>query len=275
MEIFILLQKALQYEFMQKALVCGILISICASLLGVFLVLRKYSLISDSLSHVSFATVAIALLFGLSPLLVSIPLVIMASLLITKLTEKAHLYSDSAIGLVSASSVAIGVMIISLSKGFNVDIYSYLFGSILAINNLEVILSICISFMVVSVILIYSNDLFLISYDEDFARVSKINIKWINILFSVLQSITIVIGVRIVGALLISSLIIFPAITSLQIARNFRFMLLLSVVISITSVILGIFLSFLFNVPTGATIVVVNSTLFLLFFVINKAFKLK
>ena len=270
MGVFELLLKAIQYDFVHKALICGIFISAAASLLGNFLVLRKQSLISDGLSHVCFATVSISLFFGLSPLLASIPLVIFASILINKLSEKADLYNDSAIGLVSAFSIAIGVVIISISKGFNIDIYSYLFGSILAINQLEVILSLIVSVIVIFLIVIFFNDLFLLTYDEDYAHISKVKIKFINIILGIIQSITIVIGVKIVGAMLMSSLIIFPAISSLQIADNFKKMIIISLIISILSVIVGIFLSFLLNFPTGATIVIINGLIFTVLFITKR-----
>ena len=275
MDIFFLLQKALQYDFIQKALVCGVLIAVTSSLLGVFLVLRKLSLISDGLSHVSFAAVAISLFFGLTPLFASIPIVILASLAITKLSEKANMYSDSAIGLVSALSIATGVIIISVNRGFNIDIYSYLFGSILAISGFEVTLSVIISVIVIAIIFIFFNELFLITYDEDYASISKIKLKTVNLTMSIIQSVTIVIGVKIVGAMLMSSLIIFPAVSSLQLAKNFRHMIALSVSISVISVVSGIFLSFLLNTPTGATIVVTNGFIFAVFFSINKIFKIK
>lgn len=265
-----LIQKAFEYEFLQKALLCGVLIAVTSSLLGVFLVLRKQSLISDGLSHVSFASVAVALFLGWSPVIVSIPIVIFASILINKLSEKASLYNDAAIGLVSAMSIAIGVSIVSLSKGFNVDIYSYLFGSILAISSLEVVLSLVIAIAVVTTIILFFNELFLLTFDQDYAHISKIKIDLIQLVFSVIQSVTIVIGVKIVGAMLISSLIIFPAISALQIAKNFRTMITFSLILSVTSVVLGILFSFLLNTPTGATIVIINGLFFIALFTINK-----
>ena len=275
MEIIELLAKSLQYGFIQKALLCGILIAICSSLIGIFLVLRNYSLISDGLSHVSFATVSIGLLIGISPILVSIPLVIIASILITKLTEKANLYGDSAIGLVSGFSLAIGVTIISLGKGFNVDIYSYLFGSILAISSLEVVFSMILFIIVSLMFIFFYNDLFLITFDEEYAKVAKINLKFVNLIFTIIQSITIVIGVKIVGAMLISSLIIFPTIISLQIAKKFKNMVIFSVIISVFSVTAGIFISFLLNTPTGATIVIINTIIFVIVLGLNKILKIK
>lgn len=275
MEWFELFGNALKYDFIQRALVSGLVLSVTTSLLGVFLVLRRMSLISDGLSHVSFGAVALSLFMGLPPLYASIPLVILASLAIGKLSEKKHLYGDAAIGLVSAFSIAAGVIIISMSKGFNIDIYSYLFGSILAISDLEMVLSVVVSAVVVTTIILFFNELFLLTSDEDYARVSRVNMRLLNLMFSVIQSVTIVIGIKIVGAMLMSSLIIFPAVTSLQVSTNFRKMILLSILISMLSVAAGILLSFAANTPTGATIVVINSIFFLVFFFINKVLKIK
>ncbi|HQB60545.1 MAG TPA: metal ABC transporter permease, partial [Spirochaetota bacterium] len=185
------------------------------------------------------------------------------------------IYSDSAIGLVSSLSIAVGVLIVNVGSGFNVDIYSYLFGSILAISPIETALCIAASLITIVLIIIFFNDLFLISYDEDYARISGINVKMLDLTFSIVQSVVIVVGIKIVGAMLISSLIIFPAITSLQIARSFKSMIVFSVSISLLSVIIGIFSSFVFNAPTGATIVLLNGILFLIFFILNKIFKFK
>ncbi|HRU43120.1 MAG TPA: metal ABC transporter permease, partial [Spirochaetota bacterium] len=251
MELISLLLRSVQYEFIQKALLSGTFLAISSALLGVFLALQRKSLISDGLSHVSFATAALALLIGLSPLIISLPLVILASILINKLVSHAHIYSDSAIGLVSSLSIAVGVLIVNVGSGFNVDIYSYLFGSILAISPIETALCIAASLITIVLIIIFFNDLFLISYDEDYARISGINVKMLDLTFSTVQSVVIVVGIKIVGAMLISSLIIFPAITSLQIARSFKSMIIFSVSISLLSVIIGIFSSFVFNAPTG------------------------
>lgn len=274
-DIFFLIEKSMQYGFMQKALLCGIFISVASSILGIFLVLRKYSLISDGLSHVSFTAVAIALTAGISPVAVSIPIVILASLLIYKLSEKANVYSDAAIGLVSAVGVAAGVTIISMGQGFNIDIYSYLFGSILAVTSFDVYLSLIIAAAVIIITIFYRKELFMITFDEDYALVSKVNVKLINSIMTVVQSIVIVIGIKIVGAMLMSSLIIFPAIISLQVAKSFKSMVIYSVSLSVFSVVFGIFGSFILNSPTGASIVIVNVFLFIIFYSANSILKIK
>lgn len=265
-----LIIEAVQYDFMLKALLVGSLIAICCSFLGIFLVLKKYSMIGDGLAHVSFATIAIALLLAASPLLVSIPLVILSSFVILKLNEKADLHGDAAIGLVSSFSVAAGVLIASISRGFNVDLFSYLFGSILVISNMDVVLSVILSVVVIFMIFFFYNNLFAITYDEEFATVMGLNTRTMNYLISVLTSITIVLGIRVVGTMLISSLIIFPTVTALQVAKGFKSTIFVSSAVSVSCVILGVFISFIMDLPTGATIVMLNALCFAVFFCIKK-----
>lgn len=267
---FLLLIESLQYDFMLRALLVGSLIALSAAFLGVFLVLQRQSMIGDGLAHVSFATIAIALFFNQSPLLVSIPLVILASFLIIKLNDKAGINGDAAIGLISAFAVALGVMISSLSQGFNIDLFSYLFGSILVISKLDVILSIFLSIVVIILIVFNYNSLFAMTYDQEFASVIGLNINKMKYLISILTSITVVLGIRVVGTMLISSMIIFPTVTALQVSNSFRQTILISAIISILSVIFGIFISYLFNLPTGATIVIINALIFTIILFLTK-----
>ncbi len=254
----------LSFTFMQRAFIVGSLIAISSSFLGIFLVLRKYSMIGDGLAHVSFATVALALLLNQSPLVISIPIVILASFLILKLSEENKIGGDAAIALVSSTSVALGVFISSLAKGFNVDLFSYLFGSILIISRLDVILSIILSIVVISTVLWFYHDLFAVTYDMDFAKVKGINTKRINQIIAMLTSITIVLGIRVVGTLLISSFIIFPTVIALKIGTGFKQTIALAVTVSLFSVIVGILISIIFDFPTGSTIVLLNAILFMM-----------
>lgn len=265
-----LIAEITNYDFMKRALLVGILIAICCALLGVFLVLKKYSLIGDGLAHVSFASVAIALLLSASPLLISIPIVILASFLILKLNEKAEIHGDAAIGLVSAVSVASGVLIASLSKGFNIDLFSYLFGSILIISRTDVIISIILSILVIAGIFFFYNSLFAVTYDEEFAHVIGINTKTMNYIISILTSVTIVIGIRVVGTMLISSMIIFPTVTALQVAKGFKSTITISLVISIVCVVFGLILAYALNFPPGATIVLMNAICFIVFYMFKR-----
>lgn len=261
--------EALQYAFIQKALIAGVLIATSCSFLGVFLVLKKFSMIGDGLAHVSFATVAIALLLALPPLLVSIPLVILSSFLILKLNEKANLHGDSAIGLVSSLAVAIGITIASLAQGFNIDLFSYLFGSILAISSLDVILSLVLSVGVIATSLFFYHDLFAITYDEHYAQISGLKVKQLNYLMTILTSVTVVLGIRVVGTMLVSSLIVFPAVTALQVANSFKRAIGIAVGVSIVCVVLGVLLSYVFNLPTGGSIVILNAISFGLAFLVK------
>ena len=265
-ELLATLQAAWSYDFVRKALLVGVLIALCCSFLGVFLVLKKYSMIGDGLAHVSFASVAIALLLSASPLPVSVPLVVLASLAILKLSESARLHGDAAIGLVSSFSVAAGVVIASLANGFNVDLMSYLFGSILVIRDADVVLSVILSVVVITTVLAFFHPLFAAAYDEEFAQVSGIKVKRGNQLLAVLTAITIALGIRVVGTMLISSLIIFPTVTALQLSRSFKGTIVLSSVVSFGCVLVGIFVSFLFDLPTGGTIVMLNAACFGAFF---------
>lgn len=265
-EVFSLIIEAFQYQFMQRAMIVGVLIALSSSMLGIFLVLKKYSMIGDGLAHVSFATVAIALFFQASPLLVSIPIVTIASIFIMQLNEKAGIHGDAAIGLVSSFSVALGVLLSSVSGGFNVDLFSYLFGSILAIRQTDVYFAFALTFLVVSMIILFYNDLFAITHDEAFASVIGVKTKRMNYLIATLTSITIVLGIRVVGTMLISSMIIFPTVTALQATRSFRATIIISSAVAVTSVMVGIVGSFVLNVPSGASIVIVNAFIFLLFF---------
>lgn len=252
----------LQYSFIQKAFVAGSFVALACSSLGLFLVLRKMSLIGDGLSHVSFGAIALGLFFGLYPFYVAVPVVILASILILKISEKARVYGDAAIGIVSAVGIASGVILASLSKGFNVDLFSYLFGNILAISASEAILSVALSGIVMLVIYFFYWDLFSATFDEEYAKTTGIKTNLINTLLTILTAITVVLSVKIVGIMLVSALLILPAVTALQISKKFKTALILGGLISLVSVVFGIVVSFFLDLPAGATIVMLNAMLF-------------
>lgn len=265
METIELIREAMSLAFMQRAMIVGTAIALSSALLGIFLVLKKYSMIGDGLAHVSFATVAIALLLGASPLLVSIPIVTIASIFIMQLNEKAGIHGDAAIGLVSSFSVALGVLISSVAGGFNVDLFSYLFGSILAIKETDMYLSIILAGLIISLIILFYHDLFAVTHDEAFASVIGIGTKRMNYLIATLTSITIVLGIRVVGTMLISSMIVFPTVTALQVSKSFKSTIIISAIVSIIAVTTGVIGSYVFNFPSGASIVMINAFLFILF----------
>ncbi len=257
------------YSFMVRAFIVGILISLCASLIGVSLVLRRNSMIGDGLSHVSFGAFAIATILGFAPLEFATPIVIIVSFFILKLNNNSKIHGDSAIALISASSLAIGTFAISVTKGVNTDINSYLFGSILSINRTDLIISIILSILVMLLYIISYHKIFAITFDEDFAKSIGINTDLYNMIFASLCSITVVLGMRLMGSLLISSLIIFPTLSSMQIFKNFKSVVISSVFISIISFIIGLVISFIYATPTGATIVIMNLIVFMIFKVIS------
>lgn len=263
MEILQQIHEALRYAFIQRAIIAGLFMALGCSCLGVFLVLRRFSLIGDGLAHVSFAAVALGLLFRTQPILVSIPLVGLASLLIFKLNEKAAVYGDTAIGLVSSFGIALGVIIASTAGGFNVDLFSYLFGNILSVSSFEVWMTVIISLIVALIVILFYHDLFAITFDEEYAKVSGINVSLVNRILILLTSLIVVLGIKIVGTMLVSSLIILPAAAALQVVKSFRSTIVLAGIFAVTSVILGIFISYILNLPSGATIVMVNFIFFI------------
>jgi zinc transport system permease protein len=258
------------YVFIQKALITGSFIAILCSSLGVFLVLRRLSLIGDGLAHVSFGSIALGLFLGFYPIYIAIPVVMISSILILKLVEKANIYGDAAIGIISSLGIAAGVILASISNGFNIDLFSYLFGNILAISNNEMYLSVLLSLIVIIIIITYYNDLFSITFDEEYAKVSGVNTKKINHFLVLFTAISVILAIKVVGTMLVSALLIIPPVTSLQISKGFKSSIWISVILSATSVILGIFISYYIDIPTGATIVLVNLAFFLISFVIKK-----
>jgi len=263
------ISEALQYTFIQRALVAGCFIALSCAFLGIFLVLRRFSLIGDGLAHVSFATIALGLFLHTQPMIISIPLVAVASLWILRLTERSQIYGDAAIGLISALGIASGVMFASLAGGFNIDLFSYLFGNILVVSSIEVWLSVGLSTLVLVLVALFYHDLFSITFDEEYARVSGVRVGMINKILIMLTAVTVVLGIKIVGTMLVSSLIILPAVTALNLVRGFKAGILAASILAVSSIILGIFISYVFDLPSGATIVLINFVFFLVSFPIR------
>lgn len=258
-----------QYGFLLRALAAGSLIAALCAILGVFLVLRRLSLIGDGLAHVTFGSVAIALLLRFQSVYVSlaaIPCVLLSALGILKLAERARIYGDAAIGIVSSLGIATGIMLASMAGGFNVDLFSYLFGNILSISPFELGQTVVLFVVVCLTVFLFYNELFAITFDEELARTSGIKVDRINAVLVLLTALTVVLAMKVVGIMLISALLILPAVTALQFARGFRTAILLAAAVGIATVTAGIVVSFLANLPTGATIILLNVTLFLLSF---------
>lgn len=251
------------YPFMMRALVTGTAISFCAALLGVILVLKRYSMIGHGLADVAFCAVSLAVAVGLSPnehIIISLPVVVIASFVIMNLTKRDG-KGDVAIGMVSTGALALGIIITSLSDGLNVDPTDYMFGSILATSSSDMYLSLILVLIVLIVFVFFYNRLFLITYDESFAESGGISVNFYQFLVSFLTALTIVIGMRIMGTLLISSLIIFPAVTSRRLVHSFRSLIMLSAIVSVACFWVGLLMSYYLDLPTGASIVAANIAL--------------
>lgn len=270
-----LINEFLSFDFIKRALLVGTLVSLCAALLGVSLVLKRYSMIGDGLSHVGFGALSIAMALNLAPLQVSVPVVIIAAFFLLKLSENSKIKGDSAIALISSSAIAIGVIATSLSKGMNTDVMSFMFGSALSITDSDAKISIILSTFVIILFILFYNKIFAVTFDESFAKASGTNVKIYNMLIAFLTAITIVIGMRIMGTMLISSLIIFPALSSMRVFKTFKNVIISSALISIFCFGIGIFASFIYEIPAGASVVVTNLIIFIFFCMVGYIIKKK
>ena len=263
--MFDLLGDMFSYSFMIRALIVGLLVSLCSALLGISLVLKRYSMIGDGLSHVGFGALAIAASAGLAPLSVAIPVVVGSAFLLLRVSENSRIKGDAAIGMISTGALAIGVMVLSLSKGMTTDINNYLFGSILAMSESDVWLSVVLAALVLLMFGLFYRKLFAVTFDETFARATGLRAGFYNMLLAILTAVTIVLGMRMMGAMLISSLILFPALTAMRLCKSFHGVTLCAALVSIVCFLLGLISSYLYNTPTGASVVVANIVAFLLF----------
>jgi zinc transport system permease protein len=250
---------------MQRAIIVGLLVALCAALLGVSLVLKRYSMIGDGLSHVGFGALAVATATQLAPLTVSIPVVMTAAFFLLRISENSRIKGDAAIALVSTSSLAIGVVVISLTTGMNTDVCNYMFGSILSIKKNEVVLSVILAAVVLVLFVLFYSKIFAVTFDETFARATGTPAGVYNTLIALLTAVTIVIGMRLMGALLITSLIIFPALTSMRLCKKFKSVIICSAVVSVICVFAGLAISAMYNTPAGASVVIINIGFFIIF----------
>jgi zinc transport system permease protein len=259
------LAEMFSYTFLVRAVVVGLLVALCSALLGVSLVLKRYSMIGDGLSHVGFGSLAIATALHAAPLAVSIPIVVLAAFLLLRVSENSKIRGDAAIALISTSALAIGVIVISMTTGMNTDVCNYLFGSILAMSRADVYLSVVLSAVVLVLFVLFYNRIFAVTFDESFARAAGMKVGAYNALIAALTALTIVLGMRMMGALLITSLMIFPALTSMRLFKKFRSVIVCSAVVSVVCFFVGVVLSYLYATPTGASVVAVNIAAFAAF----------
>lgn len=250
--------EMLSYPFMVRAFAVGILVSLCSALLGVSLVLKRYSMIGDGLSHVGFGALAVAAALNAAPLAVAIPVVVTAAILLLRVSGSSKIKGDAAIALISTSALAVGIMVISMTTGMNTDVYNYMFGSILAMSSQDVKMSVLLSAAVLVLYVFFYHKIFAITFDETFAQATGVRTGLYNTLIAVLTAVTIVLGMRMMGTLLISSLIIFPALTSMRVCKTFRSVTVSSAVVSVVCFCIGITVSYFFAAPAGASVVIVN-----------------
>jgi len=255
--MFSIWQEMFSYSFMVRAIVVGSAVSLCAALLGVSLVLKRYSMIGDGLSHVGFGALSIAMAMNLAPLKIAVPVVVIAAFFLLRISQNSKIKGDAAIGLISSTSIAIGVTVTSLTSGLNADIK----------------ISIVLSVLVFILFVIFYDRIFATTFDENFAKATGVKVELYNMLIAFLTAITIVLGMRIMGTMLISSLIIFPALTSMRVFNSFKSVIISSGIISVACFFIGMTVSFLYSTPAGASVVLVNAVAFLIFSVIGMVTK--
>ncbi|MDO8486226.1 MAG: metal ABC transporter permease [Candidatus Staskawiczbacteria bacterium] len=255
-----------QYGFIVRGLEAGVIIAIIAPLIGIFLVLRRYSLIADTLSHVSLAGIALGLLLGINPVLTALGTTIVASLGIEKLRNSKKVYGESALAIFLSGSLALAIVLLSLAHGFNSNLFNYLFGSIVTVTINDVYTIAFLAVIVTGAIILFYKELVFISFDEDAAKVSGVPTKLINTILIILAAITVSLSIPIVGVLLIAALIVIPVVGALQLKKSFIKTILYAEIISLFSVVSGIFVSFYFNLSTGGTIVLIMIFIFILIF---------
>lgn len=248
----------LSYGFVQRGLIAGTFVAAACALLGVFLVLKRLSLIGDGMSHVCLTGVAVALLTSTSPVYMSVPIVMAASAGIMKLTQKFKIYGDAAIGIVSAAGLSVGLLLTALAGGFNTDLLGYLFGSILTVSTSEAVLcGVLLAAVLAGLKLCYR---YLVSacFDEPFAHTRGVPVETVNTVLVMITSVAVVLAFKVVGIFLISALLIIPPVSALLISRTFKQVLWLAALFGVASVWAGVYLSFVFDIPSGATIILVN-----------------
>jgi zinc transport system permease protein len=262
-----------QFGFIQRALISGIAVAVSCSTIGLFLVLRRQSLYGDALSHVAFGGIAVGLFTNIYPIWTAFAVSILASLGMTKLREFTKIPGDSAVAVLLSAGLAVGVVLIGLSGGFSLDLYSFLFGSILLISYNDQLLIVILSFIISTIMYKIHRKFIYIAFDEEQAKVSGIDVTKLNYLFIVLAGLTVIASVRLVGVLLISSLIVIPNITAMMLGKGFKKTLLISIFIAIVSVIGGILISYVMNLAPGGTIVIISVGIFLTVISIKHSFK--
>ncbi|HLD21618.1 MAG TPA: metal ABC transporter permease [Patescibacteria group bacterium] len=257
-----------QFQFMIRAFIAGGVIAIVAPLIGNFLVVRRYSLMADTLAHVALAGVALGVITQTQPVVVAVITSILAALGIERLRSEKNMYGESILAIFLSGSLAIASVLLSTARGFSANLFSYLFGSIATISQFDVAIILLLGIITFAIILLLYKEFLFISFDQELASANGIRVQLLNTILIVLTAVTVAIAIRIVGALLIGALMVIPVITGMQFQRGFRISMILSIIFSLLSVFVGLFLAYYFNLASGGSIVMVA-----LFFFIISLFK--
>ncbi len=259
-----------QYDFMQRAFIAGIIIAILASVSGTFIVLKRYSMMSETLAHSALVGVAVGLVAGYNPLWMAVVVAIFSAWLIEYLRSNFSLYSDAVLAIMLSGTLAVAVIIVSLGGAFNNSLFSYLFGSILSVSQGDIITIGVFGSISLALLLIYSKELYFVAYDEEVAKTSGLKVKFLNYLLVSVAAIIIALSIRVVGSLLIGALMVIPTVSALQYRVGFTKTMFISLILALLSVACGMILSYLFSLPSGATIVLCVLILFIFSLVINR-----
>jgi len=254
------------YEFMQKALLTGAVLSIFSGIISVFIVLRRVSFLGSGISHAAFGGVSIGFLLGINPLLTALVYSIIVAFGIEQISSRGRLAEDTAIGIFFSSSMALGIVLVGLSASYNVDLFGYLFGSILAITNEDALIAVCAALFLIAVIFVIMKELYFITFNEELAFVGGIKVRFIKSIFLLSMAIAIVVGIKLVGIILISALLVIPGATAQLLTKRFYRMIFIACLISLFSTISGIIISYRLNLAPGGTIVILLSLIFFIAF---------
>lgn len=253
-----LIREMLEFPFMTRAIFAGSLIALCAALVGVCLVLKRFSMIGDGLSHVGFSALAIASVCSLAPLAVAIPVVVVAAYLLLRIGDGKLLKGDAAIAIVSVSALAIGVLILSLTTGMTTDVNNYMFGSILSMSQADAVAGGICSVVIIALFVLIYNRMFAVTFDESFVTATGVSADKFRVALSMMTAVIIVIGLKLVGAMLISGLLIFPGVSAMKIAKSYKGVTVAAGVISVICFVTGLIVSFAFAIPSGASVIIAN-----------------
>jgi zinc transport system permease protein len=262
--------EILEYSFMQRALMAGLIIGVLAPMVGVFLIVRRYSLFADTLAHISLLGVAVGVLTYTNPVWTAILASVIGAVGMERLKSKTHLYGETILALFLSGSLAIATILMSLAKGFNANLLSFLFGSITTVTATDVLLIGGLGLFILAVVGVLYKELFFIAFDEEAANVAGLPVEKLNLLLMILSAITVALSIRVVGVLLIGALMVIPGITAMQFQQSFKKTILLAILFSLLSVIIGLFASYYFGLASGGSIVILAIIFFCFSFLVKK-----